>query len=490
MVTLLILTSDSKFATRLQDLLADYSSAQYQLIFKSDLEDALPKSDIVLIDEEILGRNPTRLLAQYIFELSPSKVIYLAKDLSSPAEYEAVKGLAADYLYKDQLTSSSLNNCIKYVLEASRLRLEIEKQQKRYESLFYNAVDPAFFLTPNWEIENVNQAFSELFRIPLHKIQGMKFSKIFRNPEDFEFLEDGFINQGKNVIDIETAFHRIDQKGRFPGHLKLSSLREFTDDTETGEKKITGFHGTLSNVSDRKRLQKIQESSDQLAMTYRLARTLAHEIRNPLTNITLSLNQLEEEVPATDDVTMYFNIIERCAKRIDKLIDQLLRSSQRQYIESSECDLIDVVKDAIEGAKDRAKLREIVLITDFESNTIPYFCDTEKIKLAVSNLITNAIESIGSPSGQVIIGTYEEGNYFQIYVEDNGAGMSEEQKESLFDPFFTSKKNGLGLGLTSTQGIILEHKGQIEVESEVGVGSTFTILLPKSVLKSKESLNN
>lgn len=490
MVKVLILTSDSKFATHIEHLLSEYSTVKYQLHFKSDLEDTLPESDIVLIDEEILGGNPTRLLAQYVFELAPSKVIYIAKDLSSPDEYGAVKGLAADYLYKDQLTSSGLHNCIKYVLEASRLRLEIEKQQKRYESLFYNAVDPAFFLTPDWKIENVNQAFSELFRIPLHKIQGMDFSTIFQNSEDFDLLEDGFINQGKNVIDKEASFHRIDKKGHFPGHLKLSCLREFTDDTETGQKRITGFHGTLSNISDRKRLQKIRESSDQLAMTYRLARTLAHEIRNPLTNITLSLNQLEEEVPATEDITMYFNIIERCAKRIDKLIDQLLRSSQRQSIEGSDCDLVSVVKEAIEGATDRAKLREITLITDFESDATPYFCDTEKIKLAVSNLITNAIESIESPSGQVIVGTYQEGNYFYIYVEDNGVGMTSEQKESLFDPFFTSKKNGLGLGLTSTQGIILEHKGQIEVESEVGHGSTFTILLPKAAFKSIQAVNN
>lgn len=490
MVKVLILTSDSKFAAQIQDLLAAYSLVRYELILKSDMEDSLPASEIVLIDEGILGNKPTNFLAQYIFELAPAKVIYLAKDLSDPDEYSAVKGLTADYLYKDQLTSSGLHNCIKYVLEASRLRSEIERQQKRYESLFYNSVDPAFFLTPNWEIENVNQAFSDLFRIPLHKIQGMKFSNIFRLEEDFEKLKNGFDEAGKNVSDIEAIFQRFDKKGRFPGHLKLSSLREFTSDTEAGKKKIAGFHGTLSNVSDRKRLQKIRESSDQLAMTYRLARTLAHEIRNPLTNITLSLNQLEEEVTPTEDVTMYFEIIERCTKRIDKLIDQLLRSSQRQNLESSDCDLVGVVKDAIESAQDRAKLREISLITDFESDATPYFCDSEKIKLAVSNLITNAIESIESTSGQVIVGTYHEGNYFHIYVEDNGVGMTEEQKESLFDPFFTSKKNGLGLGLTSTQGIILEHKGQIEVESEIGVGSTFTILLPKKVLKSIEPINN
>ncbi len=490
MVKVLILTTDNKFATHIQDLLAEYSQVRYELTFKSDLEDTLPESEIVLIDEAILGKKPTDFLAQYIFELAPAKVIYLAKDLSDPNEYSAVKSLAADYLYKDQLTSSGLHNCIKYVLEASRLRLEIEGQQKRYESLFYNSVDPAFFLTATWEIENVNQAFSELFRIPLHKIQGMKFSNIFRFEKDFEKLENGFCKAGKNVIDIEAIFHRFDKKSRFPGHLKLSSLHEFSANTEIGKKIISGYHGTLSNVSDRKRLQKIRESSDQLAMTYRLARTLAHEIRNPLTNITLSLNQLEEEVSPTEDTQMYFDIIERCTKRIDKLIDQLLRSSQRQNIESSDCDLVAVIKDAIESAQDRAKLREIALITDFETDATPYFCDTEKIKLAISNLITNAIEAITTPSGQVIVGTYQDGNYFHVYVEDNGVGMTEEQKESLFDPFFTSKKNGLGLGLTSTQGIIVEHKGQIEVESEVGVGSTFTILLPKKVLKSVEPLNN
>ncbi len=473
----LILTSDIALESEIHQLLLTYPD-KYTIFHQTELGQKAGQFDVTLVDENLLDKKPAGFLAKYTFELSPSTVIYLTDSIEINEEFVAVKSLTADYLYKKQLTASGLHNSIRYAMESRNLKREIEKQQKRYQSLFFNSVDAAFFLTADLKIENINEVFSKLFGVKLDEINDIEFKAIFNDLEEYERFVKDFIKSERDNFEVEIKFNRLDRKGNFPGHLKISALREYTANIDTPSKVITGYHGTLSNISYKKRISNIKESSSRIAMTYRLARTLAHEIRNPLTNITLAVNQLEDEIPKNEETELYIGIIERCTRRIDKLIDQLLKSSEQKTLQSSDCDIVEITNKAIADAKDRAKLLEINLITDFESDKAPYSCDPEKLLIAISNIITNAIESIESDSGQVIIGTYEEDGYICIYIEDNGSGMNESQQKTLFDPFYTSKKKGLGLGLTNTLSIISEHNGQIEVDSEKDIGSTFTILLP------------
>lgn len=481
----LILTSDIALESEIHQLLLEHPD-KYTIFHQTELAQKTDLFDVTLIDENLIDKNPADFLAQYTIELFPSTVIYLTDSIELNDEFTAVKSLTADYLYKSQLTASGLNNSIKYALESRKLKREIEKQQKRYQSLFYNAVDAAFFLTADLKIENINEVFSNLFGVKLHQINGDDFKTIFNDPTEYERFVSRFIEDDKESYECEMKFNRLDRKGIFPGHLKISALREYYSSSATPSKMISGYHGTLSNISYKKRISSIKENSSRIAMTYRLARTLAHEIRNPLTNITLAVNQLEDEVPKNEETELYIGIIERCTRRIDKLIDQLLKSSEQKSLQSTECDIIDITNRAVDDAKDRAQLLDIKLMTDFESEKSLYFCDSGKLLIAISNIITNAIESIDNESGQVIIGTYEEDGYLCIYIEDNGSGMTESQQKTLFDPFFTSKKKGVGLGLTNTLSIISEHKGHIEVDSEKSIGSTFTILLPIANILQKD----
>lgn len=473
----LILTSDHALESEIHQLLLKFPD-KYTIFHQTELTKKTDQYDVSLIDENLINKDPVGLLAHYTFELFPSSIIYLTNSIELNEHFTAVKSLTADYLYKNQLTASGLHNCIKYASESRSLKREIELQQKRYESLFFNAVDAAFFLTADLKIENINDVFSNLFGVKLDEINGNEFRSVFNDPEEYEAFVSNFIKGDKDSFDAEIKFNRLDRNGIFPGHLKVSALRENYSNSDASSEEISGYHGTLSNISYKKRISHIKESSSRIAMTYRLARTLAHEIRNPLTNITLAVNQLEDEIPKTEETELYIGIIERCTRRIDKLIDQLLKSSEQKSLDSSDCDIIDITQKAINDAKDRAQLLEIKLLTDFESEKAAYFCDSGKLLIAISNIITNAIESIDHKTGQVIIGTYEEDGYVCIYIEDNGSGMTDSQKKTLFDPFFTSKKKGLGLGLTNTLSIISEHNGHIEVDSEKNIGSTFTIFLP------------
>src|SRR5690554_215736 len=349
----LILTSDQTLKDQLHGYLANYPD-KYTIFHQSEFVPNISTYDVAVIDENVIAKNPSAILADDNLNLNHVSIIYLTDALDDSEEYSAVKSLAADYLFKTQLTKSGLHNSIKYAVESRGLKREIQRQQKRYESLFHNAIDAAFVLTADWQIENVNEAFIKLFgwetSIGPGEIKNSKFATLINDEADYiQLVED--ISGGKiHSIEREIMFNRAYFKGLFLGNLKISELKEYpTDDGESGQVTV-GYHGTINNISYKKRLRTIKESSDRIAITYRLARTLAHEIRNPLTNITLAVNQLEDEIPKSDDTELYLGIIERSSKRIDSLIDRLLKSSEHRVLKFSEADIIQILNLAVEGA--------------------------------------------------------------------------------------------------------------------------------------------
>lgn len=474
----LVLSPDKKIFERIASDLSRHKSHLYTCLWSKNPDD-IPDSDICLIDEDLIGERAADYLAQFAFNLSPRPIIFLAEAIRSEEDYKAIKSLSTDYLLKSNVNASSLHNAIMYGVDSSNLRLEIENQQRRYESLFYGAVDPAFFLTDEWNIETVNDAFRSLFGLSEESNpRNFQFRDFFYNQSDFDELYHSLTEGQKNKLDVEYRFKKPDGTGRYLGHLKISTLKDIVFFEGSHKEVVRGYHGTLSDISYRKKLNDIRRRAERVSMTFRLARNLAHEIRNPLTNIGLAVEQIREEIGENESYEMYLGIIERCSKRINKLLSQLLHSSERPDFNPKTINLKELVERVANSAADRAKLKGVALKTDFEIEDVMYNCDPEQLEIAISNLLTNALESINHDHGRINIGLYQEDDYYCIYIEDNGSGMEESEQEKLFDPFYTSKENGVGLGLTATQTILSKHEGHIEVESEPDMGSTFTVSLP------------
>ncbi len=153
-------------------------------------------------------------------------------------------------------------------------------------------------------------------------------------------------------------------------------------------------------------------------------------------------------------------------------------SSAKQVFKRSTFDVVALLKQVVSAIKDRSSLEGAVIEAKYDVKEALIDGDKEKLKIAFTNLFTNALESMDKESKIIACRVRLDANYVRIDVADNGLGMDQSQLESLFDPFFTSKSKGVGLGLTSTQTIISEHKGEIYVESEKGIGSTFSVYLP------------
>lgn len=208
---------------------------------------------------------------------------------------------------------------------------------------------------------------------------------------------------------------------------------------------------------------------------------LVHELRNPLTNIILSIDELTANLgKVNDEAKMYLDIIVRGAGRINKLVDMVLRLNASEVIHREEYSIHQLLEEVLEISEDRIRLKHIAVNRDYETQDCKALMNAQEMKIALTNIIINALEAMAMNSGQLNLVTRSIADKFLIQIEDNGCGISEENLKKIFKPYFTSKPGGLGIGLTSTCNILQSNHVGVNVKSELGKGTCFNLLLDKS----------
>jgi len=255
--------------------------------------------------------------------------------------------------------------------------------------------------------------------------------------------------------------------------------REYTARLES-DKTVDTFQKELQQrIVELDRANKelvLMKRSEKFAATGRIARTIAHEVRNPLTNIDLAVSQIKNDLITEDETsTMLFEMIDRNSKRINQLISELLSATRFAELSYASVSINTLLDEALNLAKDRIELNHVKVEKKYSTDICDISVDTEKVKIAFLNIIVNAVEAMEAGRGVLQILTRGEDNKCVVEIVDNGYGMTEEQLNNLFEPYFTTKTNGNGLGLTNTQNIILNHRGAISVSSKPGEGTTFII---------------
>jgi len=218
------------------------------------------------------------------------------------------------------------------------------------------------------------------------------------------------------------------------------------------------------------------KSMEKFTATGRIARTIAHEVRNPLTNITLAAEQLQETAQA-EDSSMLYDMIVRNSVRINQLVSDLLNATKAIELSIQTLSINKILDDTLALAADRIELDGVKVEKHYSKEVINVAVDEKVIKVAFLNLIVNAIEAMEKNKGILCLRTSRDTDKCIIEIGDNGSGMNEDTLQKLFEPYFTNKSNGNGLGLTNCQNIILSHRGKIEVKSKPGKGSVFTVFL-------------
>ena len=256
--------------------------------------------------------------------------------------------------------------------------------------------------------------------------------------------------------------------------------RESLARDESTKKNIQYQKELERNIDELKKMDaevKELKSMEKFTATGRVARTIAHEVRNPLTNISLAAEQLQEMAIQNNESSMLLDMINRNAVRINQLVSDLLNATKIIELHIKTAGINKILDETLEMAADRIDLSKIKV----EKNYFPGDCkvdvDEQKIKVAFLNIIVNGIEAMERNKGVLKLCTTQDGDKCVIEIEDNGSGMDEDTQQKLFDPYFTNKSKGNGLGLTNTQNIIMSHRGKVTVQSKQGKGSLFRICL-------------
>ena len=249
------------------------------------------------------------------------------------------------------------------------------------------------------------------------------------------------------------------------------------------------FEGTLESLSrDKQKLQQELFHKEKLAYVGQLASSVVHEIKNPLTSIKTFLDHLPNKYNDPEFREKFDRIIPKEIERIDKVVNDMLHLAKPAHLHLAQVDIPSLIEETLVLLENHLKANNITLHKHFDENLPSLQADSDKLQQAFLNLLLNSIQSMErggtlTITAQTIPGTRTKGTCprtFSITISDTGKGMTDEQLSKLFQPFQTSKKNGIGLGMVITQETIKEHGGTIAVKSVVGEGTVFRISLPIS----------
>ncbi len=238
-------------------------------------------------------------------------------------------------------------------------------------------------------------------------------------------------------------------------------------------------------------LKDVQEQvirSEKLASLGKLSATIAHEINNPIAAVLTYINLMMKLVSRgrfsqdrVEDISRYLKTMSSEMTRCGDIVKNLLAFSRQTRTEIKMQDIDPIIRRTLDLLSHDLTLKEIQLIVNIAPDLPQVKCDFRQIQQALLNLISNASEAMENGGTLTVSATpAERSGFVEITISDTGCGIPREDQKSIFEPFFTTKEEGkgVGLGLSVVYGIISNHNGSIEVESEVGEGSTFRVLLP------------
>jgi PAS domain S-box-containing protein len=474
-IKILIIDDDEDDYFIISDYLKEIDHTKFIVDWCNDYHSAvrqihLASHDIYFVDYRLGNKTGLDLLKEAIHLQTDRPIILLTGKGNKAIDIEAMKSGATDYVIKSELNSEKLERCIRYSLDRAASLRTIKESENKYRNLFTGSKDSLFIADKKLFFKEVNQAAANLFAIDGSDLRQVSLFDFIPDPLVKKKIKSA-LQQNKNINELEIEIKNTQQEKR------ACILSILLESKTVGEDLV---HGIIHDITNIKKAEQINLQSAKLAANERLVRILAHEIRNPLNNIQLSADNLETILNASGNEKAMIGIIQRNTIRINEMITELLESTKTLDLDFKKHSLQEVVEESLSVASDRINLQKITLNKAFLPSPLYVLADKSKLQIAFSNILINAVESMEMQKGELCVSINEAANSYRVSIKDNGKGIAQEHLSKIFDPFFTMKKNGLGLGLSAAYGIFQSHKATMQVESMVNNGTTFILDFNKS----------
>jgi two-component system sensor histidine kinase HydH len=337
------------------------------------------------------------------------------------------------------------------------------------ESYLHNLVESMghglISLDPNGKVVTVNRRATEILRLPDQELLGKPFADIMQRVRCDVDLEAGDISEKRIRCSVPSG-------AQVSVSVTASKIR-----SPDGE-----FLGTVLILRDLQEIEALEEKvrrSERLASLGQMAAGIAHEVRNPLGSIKGLAQYFARKFEQEPDERQYAEAIIAETDRLNRVIQDLLDFARPHEPKLQPVRMSEVIDHALNLVRADLEGKEISIQRNGEADVPEFMADPDLLAQVLLNLFLNAIEAMdGGGALEISAGVDQASGRIRLEVRDNGHGIEPEHLSKIFDPFFTSKRGGTGLGLATVHRIIENHGGSIDVDSQPGEGTTFVIWLP------------
>ncbi|MBU7591880.1 PAS domain S-box protein [Metabacillus halosaccharovorans] len=342
----------------------------------------------------------------------------------------------------------------------------LQKSRERYQRLIDNSIDTiAVIHKDKWVF--MNESGVKLFKAEDYPDMLGRNIYEYLHPSDHQTMR----NSLKHILDGTSDVQLTKQSWLISKETTIYTEMVCIPTTYYGEKAVQVI---LRDISYRKKTEDLMIRSEKLSIAGQLAAGIAHEIRNPLTSIKGFLQIMQPDI---SNHSQYFHIIFSELNRIEMILSELLMLAKPQETKFTKTDLVTLLNDVAILLETQGNMNNVSILQEHSFPVLQIKCDENQLKQVFINLFKNAIDAMPK-GGKVKVLTEKINQSVKIIVKDEGEGIPPEFLERIGEPFLTTKEKGNGLGLMITYKIIENHSGNMYVESEVGKGSIFTIVLP------------
>lgn len=358
---------------------------------------------------------------------------------------------------------------------ATRLELETQRQDlgdlQAFKEVVLRSVGTGLIvLDRDHTVTALNRAAEEITGRAAAAVMGRPWSALFGDAVPLDPVEAELAERPTTSTRLEATLERPDGR-RVPLRVTFSALR-------TGDGRRLGLVGLCEDLSELRQLEERMRQADRLASLGRMSANIAHEIRNPLASLSGAIEALSLPTASSEERDRLTQIVTRESERLNQIITNFLEYARPAPLAPEAVNVSEIIDEVLVLLEHRELPPSLKITREFPA-AMAWRADAQQLRQALWNLCLNAVEAMPD-GGELRVAAELHDHHLRISVIDTGEGIAPSELSLVFEPFFSTKSGGSGLGLAVVHRIVRDHGGDVDVRSAPGAGTTVVLALPEA----------